>query len=158
MHKWLQPNAPFERIHIDYAGPMNNVYYFIIVDAYTRWPEVFMTNDITTRTTIRILREIFARFGIPKYIVSDNGRQFTSHEFQEFARKNSVTHKLTAPYHPATNGLAERYVQTLKKSLRAMKPGNAEERHLALQNLQYRKYFYNIGKHLIAQLTKPHVI
>ena len=128
-------------MHIDYAGPMNNNYYFILVESYSCWSEVYITKDITTHTTIKILREIFARCGIPNILVSDNGRQFTAHKFQEFLLNNGVTHKFTAPYHPATNGLAERYVQTLKKSLRAIQPKNAEDTHTALQSLllQYRK-------------------
>ncbi|XP_029053944.1 uncharacterized protein K02A2.6-like [Osmia bicornis bicornis] len=88
--KWPKSKAPFERVHIDYAGPMNNNHFFILIvrDSYTRWPEVYATKDMTTKTTIRILREIFARFGIPKVLVSDNGRQFIAHEFQQFLKKS----------------------------------------------------------------------
>nr|XP_003708371.1 PREDICTED: uncharacterized protein K02A2.6-like [Megachile rotundata] len=145
-HKWADPSMQFERVHIDYAGPFHNSYYFILVDAYTRWPEVFVTKDITTKTTIRILREIFSRFGNPKVLVSDNGRQFIANEFKEFLRINGITHKLTAPYHPATNGLAERYVQTLKKSIRATNPSNEEEKHKAVHDLllQYRRTRHSI--------------
>lgn len=67
------------------------------------------------------MRIVFAQKGIPEQIVSDNGPQFTSHEFDEFIRKNGIKHCKSAPYHPATNGLAERFVQTFKRSLKSMR-------------------------------------
>jgi transposase InsO family protein len=63
------------------------------------------------------MEEIFATFGLPYVLVSDNGRQFISSEFESYLKNNGITHKTSAPYHTATNGQAERYVQTIKKSL-----------------------------------------
>ncbi|GFY21102.1 uncharacterized protein K02A2.6 [Trichonephila clavipes] len=74
----------------------------------------------TTKKTIECLRDSFARFGLPRVLVSDNGSQFTSYEFQRFMHKNGVRHKTSAPFKPSSNGQAERYVATLKQSLRAM--------------------------------------
>jgi transposase InsO family protein len=61
---------------------------------------------------------------IPKQIVSDNGPQFTSGEFENFTKQNGIKHYNSAPFHPATNGLGERFVQTFKNSRRAMKQDN----------------------------------
>ncbi|XP_008200522.1 uncharacterized protein K02A2.6 [Tribolium castaneum] len=119
-HPWDYAIVPWQRIHIDYAGPFLNTYFFIIVDSYTKWIEVFPTSNMTANTTINILRETFARFGLPYTVVSDNGSNFISKEFEDFLKMNGIKHKLIAPYHPATNGQAERYVQTVKKSLRSM--------------------------------------
>ncbi|GFY13231.1 uncharacterized protein K02A2.6 [Trichonephila clavipes] len=74
----------------------------------------------TTKKTIECLRDSFARFGLPRVLVSDNGSQFTSYEFQRFMHKNGVRYKTSAPFKPSSNGQAERYVATLKQSLRAM--------------------------------------
>ncbi|GFQ68708.1 uncharacterized protein K02A2.6 [Trichonephila clavata] len=74
----------------------------------------------TTKKTIECLRDSFARFGLPRVLVSDNGSQFTSYEFQRFMQRNGVKHKTSAPFKPSSNGQAERYVATLKQSLRAM--------------------------------------
>ncbi|GFV73500.1 uncharacterized protein K02A2.6 [Trichonephila clavipes] len=74
----------------------------------------------TTKKSIECLRDSFARFGLPRVLVSDNGSQFTSYEFQRFMHKNGVRHKTSAPFKPSSNGQAERYVATLKQSLRAM--------------------------------------
>ncbi|XP_070510420.1 uncharacterized protein [Cardiocondyla obscurior] len=88
------------------------------VDAYTKWPEAYITKDLTSYTTIRKCKQIFSTFGFPKIIVSDNGRHFTSNEFATFVKTNGIIHKTTAPFHPATNGQAERFVQTLKLHLK----------------------------------------
>ena len=56
---------------------------------------------------IELLRTVFARNGLPEQIVSDNGPQFTSSKFENFMKENGITHFRSAPYHPATNGLAE---------------------------------------------------
>ena len=58
---------------------------------------------------------------MPDHIVTDNGTQFTSQEFGTFLRKNGIVHTKTAPAHPATNGLAERYVGHFKKKTTQMK-------------------------------------
>ena len=78
----------------------------------------------TSTKTIEALRMIFCRTGIPKQIVSDNGPQFTSGEFENFTKQNGIKHYKSAPFHPATNGLVERFVQTFKNSMRAMKHDN----------------------------------
>ncbi|XP_062709117.1 neuronal acetylcholine receptor subunit alpha-9-II-like [Aedes albopictus] len=65
--------------------------------------------------------ELFSRYGVPVTVVSDNGPQLTAAEFKDFLQKSGVKfHNLSAPYHPATNGQAERYVQTTKDALKAM--------------------------------------
>lgn len=77
---------------------------------------------MTTKTTIEICREIFSRFGIPSILVSDNGSSFVLYVFQNFLKQNGIKHIKIAPYHPTSNGLAERFVQTLKQALRAINP------------------------------------
>ena len=77
-------------------------------------------NSTSSSSTIEVLRDLFARFGIPKQLVSDNSAQFVSEEFQAFIRSNGIRHITSATYHPATNGLAERTVQTFKQALRSV--------------------------------------
>ncbi|XP_031348378.1 uncharacterized protein K02A2.6-like [Photinus pyralis] len=102
---------------------------------------------MTANTTIKICREIFSRFGIPRVLVSDNGRNFVSYAFESFLKQNGIKHSLSAPYHPATNGLAERYVQTLKQSLRAINGNSSDvEKELCRLLLQYRKMSHSITK------------
>lgn len=119
-HKWEAAEAPFDRVHIDYAGSFMNAYFLVVVDAFSKWPFVYIVKDITAKTTIHKCKKIFSEFGIPKVIVTDNGRCFRSTDFVQFLKTNGITPKYTAPYHPATNGQAEKFIQTMKKSLRKM--------------------------------------
>ncbi|XP_039306772.1 uncharacterized protein K02A2.6-like [Solenopsis invicta] len=120
-HHWDYPKGPWERIHIDYAGPVAGMMLLIVSDAFSKWLEVKATNSMTTAATIAILDNLFTAHGVPTTVVSDNGTQFTSSEFKSFLQTSGVKyHKLTAPYHPSTNGQAERSVQTVKAALRAM--------------------------------------
>jgi len=75
---------------------------------------VQIVSSKSSAVTIQKLRETFAVHGLPEVLVSDNGTTFTPQEFQEFLRQNGVKNLHTAPYHPASNGLAKMAVQTVK--------------------------------------------
>ena len=72
----------------------------------------------TAKTTTDVLRRFFAGFGLPEELVSDNGPQFTSQDFMVFCSNNGIKHTLISPYHPASNGAAERAIQVVKRRLR----------------------------------------
>lgn len=72
----------------------------------------------TSTCTIKVIMQLIATHGLPERIVTDNGPQFVSEEFKNFLKSNGITHTLSAPYHPSTNGEAERFVQTFKQSMR----------------------------------------
>lgn len=92
----------------------------VIVDSHSKWPEVYsMSNNTTSHAVIGKLIDCISRFGVPDQIVSDNGPQFTSSEFEDFCKKNGIVHIRVSPYHPRSNGEAERFVQTFKKGMRA---------------------------------------
>ena len=118
LHPWLWPTQPWQRIHVDFAGPIDGKMMLIIVDAHSKWPEVIPMSSTTSQLTIRVLRRLFATYGLPQQLLSDNGPQFTSEEFADFLVRNGVKHIRSSPYHPSTNGLAECFVRTLKRSLR----------------------------------------
>ena len=92
----------------------------IVVDSYSKWPEVVIQNSMTSEATVNALKTIFSRGGIPHTLVSDNGPQFKYQEFKDFLDWLGVLHKPTSPYHPSYNGQAERVVQTVKQALKAM--------------------------------------
>lgn len=119
-HEWITPTRPWSRIHLDFAGPFHSKYFLIMVDAYSRWPELFVVNNTTSATVIRLLRSAFSTHGLCEIVVTDNATSFVSNEMQKFLKANNIKHVTTAPYHPATNGLAERMVQTIKDKLKKM--------------------------------------
>lgn len=87
------------------------------------------------------MRETFSRYGLIDTIVSDNGRQFTSDDFRIFTEKNNIKHIFTAPGHPSTNGQAENFVKTVKKSIYAnLKDASPEDIEIFLYRflLDYR--------------------
>lgn len=128
LHPWEWPEKPWLRIHIDYAGPFLGRMFLIIIDAHSKWLEVYPTNGNSSQTTIEKLRQCFAAQGLPQILVSDNGSCFTSSEFCQFMAQNGIQHITSAPFHPSSNGLAERAVQTFKEGVKKMKGGSIEAR------------------------------
>ena len=116
-HPWESAGGPWERIHIDHAGPFMNKMLLIVVDTYSRWLEAKVVSSTSALATITALREMLARHGLPRTLVSDNGTGFSSQEFKQFMCKNGISHVRTAPYSPKSNDAAERAVQTVKKSV-----------------------------------------
>ena len=114
------------RLHIDHIGPFLGKYFLVVVDAHSKWIKVVTVPSTSTQHTIRQLRLMLATYGLPKIIVSDNATGFTSAEFQEFVTRNRIRHITSAPYHPATNGLAERAVQTFKNAMRKDTPTDSD--------------------------------
>ncbi|KAK9720234.1 Integrase zinc binding domain [Popillia japonica] len=108
LHPWETPTAPFQR------KPQS-----ALVVEFLRLMHYHIMRTINTEATIRTCRRIFATHALPHVFVSDHGVQFKSEAFQQFLKANGIRHKLGAPYHPATNGQAERYVQTIKNKLKA---------------------------------------
>ncbi|GFW62887.1 uncharacterized protein K02A2.6 [Trichonephila clavipes] len=136
-HPWEWPNGPWQRIHVYYAGPFMGKMFFVVSDAYSKWIEVIPMKNITASFTIHHLRILFAHYGIPLTLVSDNSASFTSYEFRHFL--NNIKHITSVPYHPATNGQAERIVQLFKASLKSSR-GDSGDLNVKLQRflLQYR--------------------
>ena len=116
LHPWLWPARPWQHVHLDFAGPFLGHMFMIMVDAHSKWPEIVEMSSTTTKQTIAVLNKVFAVYGLPEQVVSDNGPQFISDEFQLFMKSNGIKHIRCSPYHPSSNGLAERMVQTFKKS------------------------------------------
>ena len=119
LHPWIWPTQPWKRVHIDFAGPFKSHMFLVVIDAHSKWPEVKMMQSTTSQRTIEVLRELFSSYGLPEQVVSDNGPQFVSAEFETFMRNNGIKHIRCAPYHPSSNGLAERFIQTFKKAMLA---------------------------------------
>ena len=139
IHPWIFPKAPWSRIHIDYAGPVSGHMYLVVVDAYSKFPEMVRVPSTTSTATIKVLRDIFSRFGLCDILVSDNAPQFVSEEFETFCSSNGIMHKTSAVYKPASNGQAERVVQNLKNALKQAELSNKDvDQVLAHYLLVYR--------------------
>ena len=94
--------------------------FLIIVDSFSKWIVVIPSSSATSDETIEKLRIVFTNFGLPEQIVTDNGSAFRSKEFETFLQRNGIQQIRTEPYHPSSNGQAERTVQTFKTTLNKM--------------------------------------
>ena len=138
LQPWKWATRRFERIHLDFAEK-DSKNFLVLIDAYSKWLEVLIMPNITSSHLIEVLRPIFAAHGLPEVIVTDNGPSFTSSEFQQFCKLNGMVHKLTPPYHPASNGAAERSVQLVKRALNTSKDSGLSLQHrIANFLLMYR--------------------
>ena len=137
VHPWMMPEKPWSRVHIDHAINFMGSNWLIVVDAYSKYPCIHPCSSVGTKTTTELLETDFAHFGYPHTIVSDNAPSFSSDEFKAFCRERGIVHLTGAPYHPATNGAAERMIQSFKKSLKksALPPRKALQEFL----MQYRR-------------------
>ncbi|XP_043213609.1 uncharacterized protein K02A2.6-like [Amphibalanus amphitrite] len=139
LHPWEQTSGPWERIHVDFAGPFQGTMLLIVSDSFSKWIEVTAMKSTTAERTVEELRKLFAGHGLPIQIVTDNGTQFTSEEFATFTKKNGIRHIRVAPFHPSSNGAAEKAVQTVKNGLRANQgEGGSVEQRLARFLMNHR--------------------
>ena len=118
VHPWMLPEKPWSRLHLDHAINFMGSNWLVLTDAYTKYPCIHPTQSVSSRATIDLLEQDFAHFGYPHALVTDNASAFMSEEFQAWCKERGITHLTGAPYHPATNGAAERLIQTFKQALR----------------------------------------
>lgn len=116
LQNWPTPGRPWQRVHIDF-GHLDGTTLLVMVDSYSKWVEVWPMASTTAKQVIEKLRNTIATFGVPELIVSDNGPPFNSVELEEFCLSNGIKLEHSPPYHPASNGQAERTVRTVKEVL-----------------------------------------
>ncbi|KAM2686683.1 hypothetical protein EV2_009545 [Malus domestica] len=107
---------------IDFMGPFPSSYGFmyilLAVDYVSKWVEAKATRTNDSKVVADFIRtNIFARFGMPRVIISDGGSHFCNRTIEALLRKYSVTHKVSTPYHPQTNGQAEVSNREIKQIL-----------------------------------------
>jgi cleavage and polyadenylation specificity factor subunit 1 len=121
-HTVTPPTSRFLHVHIDLIGPFPTLagftYCLTAVDCFTRWPEAIPIPDITAETAARaLLSGWISRFGCPHTITTEQGHQFESQLFHSLAKLCDIRLSRTTAYHPAANGLVERFHRTLKVAI-----------------------------------------
>ncbi|KAL0894096.1 hypothetical protein ABMA27_014141 [Loxostege sticticalis] len=125
LHPIPKPNSPFQCLHIDHLGPFikskrGNLYVLGIIDSFTKFIILRAVKNTKSKTSISVLRDVFALFGIPSQVISDRGTSFTSNEFKMYIESIGVKHTLNAVATPRANGQIERYNRSILTSLVAL--------------------------------------
>lgn len=133
LHTIEKIDNPFDTIHADHVGPFvrskrGNMYVLALIDAFTRYIFLKPVKNTKSQTSIRVFREYFGIFGVPRRIITDRGTSFTSESFKTFVTERNIKHVLNAVSTPRANGQVERYNRTLVESLTAKCIGSAENK------------------------------
>ena len=112
----------WERLHMDWGYVKDQGNILVIVDAASGWIEVFPAGNRTSQTVKVYFSQIFARFGIPRTLVSDNGTEFVSSDLKQWCESLGIKKMESPVYHPRANGIAERAGQTMKRAIQAWSP------------------------------------
>ncbi|XP_041940375.1 uncharacterized protein K02A2.6-like [Alosa sapidissima] len=116
------PDGAWEKVAIDIVGPFERApidcrFAVTLIDYHSKWPEVAFLSHATSQTVIQFLSSVFSREGDPKELISDNGSQFVSLEFETFLQDRGIVHRKSSVYYPRANGEIERFNRSLKDTL-----------------------------------------
>lgn len=141
------PAKPWDVVAMDFGGPYPDGHYnLVLVDKRTRYPVVEEVSSTSMKSTREKLHQIFATYGTPSVLVSDNGPPFNSHEFKDFGKEQGFRHHRITPLHPRANGQAENFMRLLNKTeqIARMQGRDPSNRRTAIQEM------------LIAYRSTPH--
>ena len=124
LSSFARPDARFSHVHIDLVGPLppssDCTYLLTMIDRFTRWPEAVPISNITAETVAKAFVATWvARFGVPHTLTTDRGSQFESALWRSLMKFLGTDRVRTTAYHPAANGLVERFHRQLKTALRS---------------------------------------
>ena len=150
------PQRPWARVGAD-LFKLNSHSFLILVDYCSSFIEVEQLRDTKSEVIMKLCKSQFARYGIPDTLVTDNGPQFSSEAFRNFACCYGFQHCTSSPHYPQSNGRAEKAVQTIKSLI---KKANADKKdiYLALLELQNAPINDQLGspvQRLMGRRTKP---
>ena len=138
------PNCAWDKPKIDFYGPLpSGQYILVIMDFYSRFPEVEILTSISAKNVIPKLDNIFARHAVPSQIISDNGPPFHSHEFHHYMIMMGIKQTTSTPLWPQGNSEVEAFMKPLGKAIRTA-------------NLEGRPWRQELSKFLLAYRSTPH--
>jgi hypothetical protein len=110
------PTGIWQEISVDFWGPTpDGTYAVVMVDDYSRYPEVELVPSVSAETVIPVLDKVFSGFGIPRVCKTDNGPPFQGGRFKEYCDYMGCKHRRITPLWPQANGEAERFMQNIGK-------------------------------------------
>ena len=148
------PDLPWSSLGADLFD-WNGRQYLVVVDSYSGWFEMEWLHDTTSRSVIGKMKRLFASHGVPERLMTDNGRQFVSSEFDNFAKEWNFEHITSSPGYPKSNGLAENAVKQAKQLLEKSKKDGSDVM-LGLLNLRNtpREHMGSPAQRLLSRRTR----
>ena len=138
------PDAPWDKVKIDFYGPLpSGQYILVVIDCYSRLPEIEILTAISAQKVIAKLDCIFARHGIPSHLTSDNGPPFQSNEFRRYMSAMGINHTTSTPLWPQGNAEAEAFMKPLGKAIKTA-------------HLENRPWQQELSKFLLNYRSTPH--
>ena len=138
------PKHPWTTLHVDFYGPLQTKeYLLVVIDRYSRFPEVDIVHSTKAAAVIPKLDRMFAVHGIPDVLISDNGPPFNSTDYKRYLETLGITPKFSTPLWPQGNAQAERFMRGLRKVLQTAK----------IQNRPWRQ---ELSRFLLQYRTTPH--
>ena len=126
-------------VSVDFKVLPNSEYLLVITDDYSRYPIVEIITSTAAKVVIPVIDKVFAEFGVPHVLKSDNGSPFQSDDFAKFANYLGFKHRRITPYWPRANAECERFMKTLGKCIKAATAeGRAYKQNLHAFLLNYR--------------------
>ncbi|XP_028412521.1 uncharacterized protein LOC114535405 [Dendronephthya gigantea] len=144
------PVLPWQKVSVDLFH-LDGKNYLVTIDHYSDFFELDSLTSTYTRTVIRAMKKNFARFGIPQEWVSDNGPQFDSHEYTQFAKEYAFRMVKLSPYHNQGNGKAEAAVKVAKNILKKSRYEDPYLALLAYRNTPQQNYTFSPAKRLMSR-------
>lgn len=117
---WSWPLTLWHRVHADFLGPLEGKMILLLIDSHSKWSEAYVMQNINEMSTIAVFEDIFARFGYPVHLVTDNFATFKGEAFKKFMQKGGIRHSTSPPHCPATNGAVENLVNMLKTKVKCL--------------------------------------
>ena len=138
------PKGPREKLHMDFYGPLpSGEYLLVVIDRYSRFPEVEIVKTTKASVVIPKLDRIFAVHGLPQVIKTDNGPPFNGEEYKNYAKPLGIKLQFSTPLWPKGNSEAERFMQPLGKALKTAK-------------IEKRPWKQEMNRFLLQYRTSPH--
>ena len=134
------PDAPWDKVDLDFYGPLpSGEYLLVVIDRYSRYPEVEIVRSTKASVVIPKLDKVFATHGIPSVVKADNGPPFNSDDFDRYLNTLGIEREPSTPEWPQCNAEVERFMQPLGKAVKtAHIEGRAWQQELCRFLLQYR--------------------
>lgn len=140
---WPEPEHNWSRVHLDFLGPVYGTQWLIVIDAKSKFAFAYdVKNNLSATSVIELLNILIDLYGPPKCIVTDNGPGFINEQLAKFLAEYGIQHLNSPPYHPESNGLAERFVRTFKETM-TKQQHDGKSKETALQNT-LRSYRWTI--------------